>query len=96
MNDMDQKWQSILRLQRRHKKWIMVEIIYAMFPIFAWVNKFRPILSDGYGHDILPDFFPDFVGSHYNLFLIAATCPLLLSEFLRRRFQNKHADVLSL
>jgi hypothetical protein len=65
-------------------------------PLFALINKFSPILTDGGGGDLLPTLLPAPLAAHYNLFLAMLLGGLAASEGLRRRFQARHKLDLSL
>jgi hypothetical protein len=58
------------------------------------VNKLQPILTDGYGEDLLPALLPPSIGAHYHAFVAALLALLVISELLRRRFYRIHkADI---
>lgn len=85
-----------MRLKRVHRRWALTELMLGVLPVFALINKFRPMLTDGYGGDLLPTLLPDALAAHYNLFLVGALIPLVASELLRRRFHNLHKEDLAL
>jgi hypothetical protein len=85
-----------MRLKRVHRRWVLLQSLLGILPLFAVANKFRPMLTDGFGEDLLPTLLPDALAAHYNLVLAAALAALAVSELLRRRFQKRHQDDLSL
>ncbi|MDB5051509.1 MAG: hypothetical protein JWO30_4580 [Fibrobacteres bacterium] len=87
---------EVLRLKRVHRRWQILEYLLGAFPVFAIVNKFRPMLTDGYGGDLLPSLLPDFLSERYNLILALALAFLVVSELLRRRFHKRHKEDLAL
>ncbi len=87
---------EVMRLKRVHSRWVLWQSLMGIFPVFALINKFRPVLSDGYGGDLIPTLLPDPLAAHYNLLLVAAVLPLLASEWMRRRFHKRHQDDLNL
>jgi hypothetical protein len=74
----------------------MLQALAGALPVFAIFNKFRPMLTDGYGGDLLPTLLPEFLSARYNLILAAALLALVVSEFFRRRFHNRHKEDLAL
>jgi hypothetical protein len=92
MNGLDE----VLRLKKIHQRWVALQSVLGALPLFALVNRFRPMLTDGYGGDLLPTLLPDFMAQRYNLILAAALSSLAVSEILRRRFHKLHKDDLSL
>jgi hypothetical protein len=78
--------EEVERLKRRHRLWIILNGILGAGPIFAAINKFRPILTDGYEGDLLPTLLPDTLAAHYNAILAGLLGLLALSELARRRF----------
>jgi hypothetical protein len=65
-------------------------------PVFAVINKFRPMLTDGFGGDLLPTLLPDTLADHYNAILAIGLAALAASELFRRRFHNRHKEDLAL
>ena len=92
MNGLDE----VMRLKRVHKRWARLNVLFGALPVFAIVNRFQPMLTDGYGGDLIPSLLPEALASRYNLFLAAALAGLLISEILRRRFHAKHKEDLLL
>ncbi len=92
MNGLDEA----LRLKRVHKRWAWLNALYGALPVFAIVNRFQPMLTDGYGGDLIPSLLPEAVAGRYSLILVAALAVLLASELLRRRFHAKHKEDLAL
>ncbi|MEO7427171.1 MAG: hypothetical protein ABI036_18430 [Fibrobacteria bacterium] len=87
---------EVLRLKRTHRRWIILQSLLGSLPVFAIVNRFQPILTDGYGGDALPSLLPDALAAHYNLLLAAALAALGISELGRRLFHKRHKDDLTL
>jgi hypothetical protein len=86
--------EEVERLKRVHRRWSIGNILFGAGPLFAGVNKFQPILTDGYGEDLLPSLLPASIGSHYYAFVAALLAILVLSELARRRFYRQHkADI---
>jgi hypothetical protein len=92
MNGLDE----VLRLKRVHKRWAILDALLGSLPVFGLINRFSPMLTDGYGGDLVPTLLPDALAARYNLILLAALLALAASELLRRRFHAKHNDDLSL
>jgi hypothetical protein len=88
--------EEVERLKRLHRRWVAANALFGMGPLFAAVNKVRPILTDGYGGDLLPTLFPEAIRAHYNALLAALLASLAASELLRRRFYRKHEADLTL
>jgi MYXO-CTERM domain-containing protein len=88
--------EEVVRLKKVHARWVLLQTLFGALPIFAIVNKFRPMLSDGYGGDLLPTLLPESWQPHYNLILGLALAVLAASELLRRRFHKLHKEDLSL
>ena len=88
--------EEVERLKRKHRLWVILNGVLGAGPIFAAINKVRPILSDGYGGDLLPTLLPEALGSHYNLILAGLLALLVLSELARRRFYRAHEADLQL
>jgi hypothetical protein len=78
--------EEVERLKRRHRLWIALDAVFGAFPLFAAVNKVRPILSDGYGGDLLPTLLPEALGAHYNSILAALLGGVAAREIFRRGF----------
>jgi hypothetical protein len=87
---------EVYRLKGIHKRWVILNAGCGLLPIFAIVNKFQPMLTDGFGGDLLPTLFPDAVGAHYNAILAALLGALAASELFRRRFYRIHEADLKL
>ena len=87
---------EVVRLKRAYRRWGLIQWALGALPIFALINSFQPILSDGYGHDLLPGFLPEALARHYHLILAACIAGLAVSEFLRRRFHTRHKADLDL
>ena len=88
--------EEVESLKRRHRLWIVLDSVFGVFPLFAAINKVRPILTDGYDGDLLPTLLPEALGAHYNSILAALLAGLAASELLRRRFYRRHAADLEL
>jgi hypothetical protein len=73
-----------------------IQAVFGIFPLFGLVNRFQPVVTDGYGGDLLPAFLPDALAGHYDLLLAAGLTALAASEILRRRYQARHRDELEL
>jgi hypothetical protein len=87
---------EVVRLKKVHRRWVFLNAFFGTLPLFAIVNRFNPMLTDGYGRDLLPSLLPVPVAARYNLILAAALTALALSEFLRRRFHKRHQADLEL
>jgi hypothetical protein len=87
---------EVYRLKRVHRRWILLQSIFGALPVFAVINKFRPMLSDGFGGDLLPTLLPEPMAEHYNAILAIGLAALAVSEFFRRRFHNRHKEDLAL
>jgi hypothetical protein len=87
---------DVERIRRTHRRWQIAQALLGAFPVFAVVNKIRPILTDDYGRDLLPSLLPHGLGSHYNAELALCLALLAASELLRRRFHARHRDELEL
>ena len=87
---------EVLRLKRVHRRWMITQALLGFFPVFALVNKFQPMLTDGYGRDLVPALLPGYPAAHYNLFLAGALAALAASELLRRLFHKRHKEDLAL
>lgn len=92
MNGLDE----VLRLKRVHKRWARLNALFGALPVFGIINRFQPMLSDGYGGDLIPSLLPEGLAPRYNLILVAALACLVASELLRRRFHAKHKEDLAL
>jgi hypothetical protein len=92
MNGLDE----VMRLKRVHKRWAMLNLLFGALPVFALVNRFQPMLTDGYGGDLIPSLLPEVLASRYNLILAAALVLLVVSEIMRRRFHARHKEDLAL
>lgn len=88
--------EEVIRLKRLHKRWIIANVAYGAGPVFALVNKFQPMLTDGYGGDLLPALLPDSLLPNYNGLLASLLAFLTASELLRRRFHRIHEADLKL
>lgn len=82
--------EEVIRLKRLHKRWVILNVAYGAGPVFALVNKFQPMLTDGYGGDLLPTLMPESVVPNYNALLASVLALLTASELLRRRFHRIH------
>lgn len=87
---------EVMRLKRVHARWAMANAAMGSLPAFALINVFHPMLSDGYGGDLLPSLLPEAMANHYNLYLAAVLAALAISELLRRRFHARHKEDLNL
>lgn len=86
--------EEVERLKRIHRRWSIGNILFGAGPLFAGVNKLNPILTNGYGEDLLPSLLPAPIAAHYYAFVAALLAVLILSELARRRFYRKHkADI---
>lgn len=92
MNGLDE----VLRLKRVHKRWARLNVVFGALPVFAIINRFQPMLTDGYGGDLIPSLLPESLAPRYSLILVAALAGLVASELLRRRFHAKHKEDLAL
>ena len=88
--------EEVDRLKRKHRLWVILNGVLGAGPIFAAINKVRPILSDGYGGDLLPTLLPEALTAHYNSILAGLLLLLALSELARRRFYRIHEADLRL
>lgn len=88
--------EEVERLKRKHRLWVILNGVLGAGPIFAVINKFRPILSDGDGGDLIPNLLPQALASHYNAILAGLLALLALSELARRRFYRLHEADLQL
>lgn len=88
--------EEVDRLKGRHRLWVLLNAVLGAGPIFAAINKVRPILTDGYGGDLLPTLLPEAAAAHYNAILAGLLALLALSELARRRFYRKHEADLQL
>lgn len=88
--------EEVERLKKVHARWVVLQSVFGALPLFAIVNKFRPMLDDGYGGDLIPTLLPEPVQPHYNLILGLLLAALAASELLRRRFHARHKEDLSL
>ena len=70
--------EEVERLKRKHRLWVILNGVLGAGPIFAAINKVRPILSDGYGGDLLPTLLPEALASHYNAILAGLLALLVL------------------
>ena len=82
--------EEVIRLKRLHKRWVILNVLCGAGPVFALVNKFQPMLTDGYGGDLLPTLLPEFLAPNYNAILAGLLALLTGSELLRRRFHRIH------
>ncbi len=87
---------DVERIRRTHRRWQVAQALFGALPVFALVNKFRPILADDYGRDLLPSLLPHGLGGHYNAELALCLALLAISELLRRRYHARHRDELEL
>lgn len=87
---------EVLRLKKIHRRWVFLNAFFGTLPLFAIVNRFQPMLTDGYGRDLLPSLLPGTVAARYNMILAAALSALAISELLRRRFHKRHQVDLEL
>ncbi len=87
---------EVMRLKKVHQRWLRTQYILGALPVFAVINHFRPMLSDGDGGDLVPSLLPEAFGAHYNLILVGTLVMVAMSEFARRRFHSRHKDDLSL
>ncbi len=85
-----------LRVRRRHRTWTVVQAFLGVFPVFALVNRFHPILTDGYGRDVVPGLLPEALARHHGLVLALGLAALAASELLRRRYHARHRDEIDL
>lgn len=92
MQDLDE----VVRLKRIHKRWAVLNAVGGAGPVFALVNKFQPMLTDGYDGDLLPTLMPEALAGHYNTVLAGLLALLVGSELFRRRFHRLHEKDLSL
>lgn len=92
MNGLDE----VMRLKRMHTRWVRIQTLLGIGPVFALINRFRPMLTDGYGGDLLPTLLPEPLADHYLLILGFALAGLAVSELLRRRFHARHKEDLAL
>lgn len=92
MNGLDE----VMRLKRVHKRWAWLNTLCGALPVFGVINRFQPMLTDGYGGDLMPSLLPEGLAPRYSLLLIAALTGLVTSELLRRRFHAKHKADLDL
>jgi hypothetical protein len=88
--------EEVMRLKRVHRRWMAGNALFGAGPLFAGVNKLRPMLTDGYGNDLLPTLLPPSIGGHYYAGLAALLALLALSELARRRFYRIHKADLEL
>lgn len=84
------------RLKRVHSRWLAMQALFGSLPVFALVNRFHPILTDGYGRDLIPTLLPTWLGRHHNLLLALSLACLAASEIFRRRFFARYKDELEL
>jgi hypothetical protein len=87
---------EVMRLKRVHTRWLRLQYMLGCIPVFAIINRFQPMLTDGYGGDLLPTLLPETLEKHYGLILGLALAGVVVSEVLRRRFHGKHREDLSL
>lgn len=87
---------EVERLKRIHGRWTGLQALFGAAPIFALINRFHPILTDGYGRDPIPYLLPSWLGRHHNLLLALSLALLAASEILRRRFHKRHKADLEL
>jgi hypothetical protein len=87
---------EVLRLKRVHSIWVRSQFILGAMPVFCLINRFQPILSDGYGGDLIPSLLPESLSGHYNLLIVIGLLALAMSEILRRRFHARHKEDLNL
>ena len=83
-------------LKRLHSRWVLGQGILGAGPVFAFINHFRPILTDAGGQDLIPSLLPEPLTVHYGFLLSASLAALGVSELLRRRFHNRHKEDLAL
>lgn len=88
--------EEVMRLKRTHRRWAAGNAVFGMGPLFAILNKVHPILTDGYGGDLLPTLLPEAIGAHYNAILAGLLAGLAASEWFRRRFHRIHEKDLNL
>ncbi|MDB5102554.1 MAG: hypothetical protein JWP91_243 [Fibrobacteres bacterium] len=87
---------EVMRLKRVHKRWARLNALLGVFPVFAVINRFQPMLTDGYGGDLIPSLLPEALAGRYNMILAAALAVLVASEVMRRRFHARHKEDLAL
>lgn len=87
---------EVMRLKRAHRRWVAGNAVLGIGPLFAALNKVQPVLTDGYGGDLLPTLLPEWIAAHYNSILAGLLAALAASEMLRRRFHRIHEKDLSL
>jgi hypothetical protein len=87
---------EVMRLKRVHTRWVTLQTVLGILPVFAIINRFRPMLTDGYGGDLLPTLLPEAMAGHYMQILAGALALLAVSELMRRRFHNRHKEDLAL
>ena len=92
MNGLDE----VMHLKRVHKRWGRLNVLFGALPVFALVNRFQPMLTDGYGGDLIPSLLPSILFARYNLILAVALVALVASELFRRRFHTRHKADLAL
>jgi hypothetical protein len=88
--------EEVERLKRKHRSWVAANAVLGAGPLLAGLNKVQPILTDGYGGDLLPTLLPSALAAHYNTLLALGLAALAASELLRRRFYRKHEKDLVL
>lgn len=88
--------EEVERLKRKHRLWVACNAVFGAFPLLAALNKVHPVLTDGYGADLLPTVFPEALAAHYNSILAALLAALAASELFRRRFHRLHEQDLNL
>jgi hypothetical protein len=88
--------EEVEALKRKHRLWVLANSVAGAGPLFAAINKVRPMLTDGYGGDLLPTLLPESLAGHYNSILAGLLAALALSELLRRRFYKRHERDLTL
>lgn len=88
--------EEVEHLKRVHRRWAIANALGGALPLFAGFNKVHPVLTDGYGGDLLPTFLPEAASAHYNTILAGLLATLVASELMRRRFHKRHERDLSL
>jgi hypothetical protein len=88
--------EEVERLKRVHRRWALADAVFGALPLFAGFNKVHPVLTDGYGGDLLPALLPEAMARNYNSILAGMLALLVGSELLRRRFHKRHERDLNL
>ena len=87
---------EVERLKKVYRRWGRIQWTLGALPVFAVINRFQPMLTDGFGGDLLPTLLPEALGRHYNLMLVVCLVALAASELMRRRFHARHKEDLAL